>query len=44
LLAALLRQSPRIHAGMSSPVASLLFAMQRQMSQGNEAAPFIDDG
>jgi sulfotransferase len=43
LLAALLRQNPRIHAGMSSPVASLLFAMQRQMSQENEAAPFIDD-
>ncbi len=43
LLAAILRQNPGIHAGMSSPVASLLLALLRQMSQENEAAPFIDD-
>ena len=43
LLAAILRQNAGVHAGMSSPVASLVLAMQRQMSQENEAAPFIDD-
>jgi sulfotransferase len=43
LLAALLRQNPRFHAGMSSPVGSLLSALLRQMSQENETAVFIDD-
>ena len=43
LLAALLRQNPHLHAGISSPVASLVLAMQRQLSQENEGAPFIDD-
>jgi sulfotransferase len=43
LLAAILRQNPAIHAGMSSPVASLVLAMQRLMSQENETATFIDD-
>jgi sulfotransferase len=43
LLAALLRQNPRFHAGMTSPVGSLFSAMLRQMSQENEAAVFIDD-
>ena len=28
LLAAILRQNPRFHAGMSSPVASLFMALQ----------------
>src|SRR5262245_30441432 len=43
LLAALLRQNPRFHAGMTSPVGSLVSALLRQMSQENEAAVFIDD-
>jgi len=43
LLAALLRQNPRFHAGMTSPVGSLFSALIRQMSQENEAAVFIDD-
>ena len=43
LLAAILRQNPDIHAGMSSPVLSLVLALQRQMSQENEGAPFVTD-
>jgi sulfotransferase len=43
LLAAILRQNPAVHAAVSSPVASLTLALQRQMSQENETAPFIDD-
>jgi sulfotransferase len=43
LLAALLRQNPRLHAGMTSPVGSLLTAVMREMSQGNETAVFFDD-
>jgi sulfotransferase len=43
LLAALLRQNPRFHAGMTSPVGSLFSALLRQMSQENEGAVFIDD-
>lgn len=43
LLAAILRQNPALHAGMSSPLASLVMAMQRAMSQENEGAFFIDD-
>ncbi len=43
LLAALLRQNPRVHAAMTSPVGSLVNALLRQMSQENEAAVFIDD-
>jgi sulfotransferase len=43
LLAALLRQNPRLHAGMTSPVGSLFIALLREMSQGNETALFIDD-
>jgi len=43
LLAAILRQNPHFHAGMSSPVGSLFNAMLRQMSQDNETAVFIDD-
>lgn len=44
LLAALLRQNPRFHTGMTSPVNSLFSALLRQMSQENETAVFIDDG
>jgi sulfotransferase len=43
LLAAILRQNPRFHAGMSSPVASLFMALQGAMSRRNEAAVFIDE-
>jgi len=43
LLSALLRQNPRMHANMSSPLASLVNALQAQMSQQNEAAVFIED-
>ena len=43
LLAALLRQNPALHAGMTSPVGSLFTAMLREVSQGNETAVFIDD-
>jgi sulfotransferase len=44
LLAAILRQNPRFHAGMSSPVGSLFMALQGSMSRRNEAAVFIDEG
>jgi sulfotransferase len=43
LLSAILKQNPRFHAGMTSPVGSLVASMLRQMSQDNEAAVFIDD-
>ncbi len=43
LLAALLRQNPALHAGMTSPVGSLFTAMLRELSQGNETAVFIDN-
>ena len=43
LLAALLRQNPRIHAPLTSPVASLLNGLMRAMSQENETGLFVDD-
>jgi sulfotransferase len=43
LLSALLRQNPRIHAAMTSPVGGLINGLMRQMSQENDAAVFIDD-
>jgi len=43
LLSALLRQNPRVHASMTSPVASLVNGLMRVMSQENETAVFIDD-
>lgn len=43
LLGAILRQNPACHAGMTSPVGSLVTALLRQMSQDNETAVFIDD-
>ena len=43
LLAALLRQNPRVHAGMTSPVGSIFNAMLGALSQRNETAIFIDD-
>lgn len=43
LLAAVLRQNPRCHAAMSSPLAGLFSTLLSQMSQHNEYAVFIDD-
>ena len=43
LLAALLRQNPRFHAGMSGPVAGLLGSLLGEMSGRNEFSVFIDD-
>lgn len=41
LLAAILRQNPRFHAGMTSPVGSLYIALEQSMSRRNETAVFI---
>ena len=43
LFAAILGQNPRFHAGMSSPVGSLAIALQRNMSNENDMAVFIDN-
>lgn len=43
LLAGILRQNPRFHAMMTSPVGSIYMAMQGAMSRKNEAAVFIDE-
>ncbi|MEB3071251.1 sulfotransferase family protein [[Mycobacterium] vasticus] len=43
LLAALLRQNPRCHAGMSGPLAGLFGALLGEMSARNEFSVFIDD-
>ncbi len=43
LLSAILRQNPRIHAGMSGPVAGLFNALQTEMSGKNEFSVFISD-
>lgn len=43
LLAAILRQNPRIHAAMTSPVGSLFTALHTTMGQSNEFADFIDE-
>ena len=42
LLAALLRQNPRFHAGMTSPVGTLLSGMLNQFSAGSEFGATID--
>jgi sulfotransferase len=41
LLSAILRQNPKIHAGMSSPVFNLLAALQVSMSAKHEGHPLI---
>jgi sulfotransferase len=41
LLAALLRQNPRFHAGMTSPVGTLLSAMLQQFGAGTEFGSVI---
>ncbi len=43
LLAALLRQNPRFHAGMSGPLAGMFGALLAEMSARNEFSVFIDD-
>lgn len=43
LLAALLRQNPRFHAGMSGPLGGLFGTLLAEMSAKNEASVFIDD-
>lgn len=43
LFAAILNQNPRFHAGMSSPVGSLVANLQRHMSNENDMAVFIDN-
>ena len=43
LLAALLRQNPRVHAGMSGPLAGMVGAMLTEMSARNEFSVFLDD-
>ena len=42
MLAAILRQNPRFHAGMTSPVGSMYMALEKSMSRRNETAVFID--
>lgn len=42
LLAALLRQNPRFHAGMTSPVGSLFSGMLNQFGAGSEFGPVLD--
>ena len=42
LLAALLRQNPRFHAGMTSPVGALFSGMLNQFSAGSEFGPVLD--
>ena len=42
LLSALLRQNPRFHAGMSSPVASFFESIIAQVSAGSELSTMVD--
>jgi sulfotransferase len=44
LLAAILRQNPGIHGGITSPVGSMVGAMLGEMSAGSEGSVFFDDG
>ncbi len=43
LLSALLLQNPALHAGITSPVGSILGTMLREVSQGNETSVLMDD-
>jgi sulfotransferase len=43
LLAGILRQNPRFHAAMSSPVASLVNGALEQMGAGSESYAFFDE-
>lgn len=44
LLSAILRQNPRFHADMSSPVGGLFASLLADMSAKNEGEMFIDNG
>ncbi|HTH79830.1 MAG TPA: sulfotransferase [Ramlibacter sp.] len=41
LLAAILRQNPRFHAGMTSPVGAFFTALSQQYAAGTEFAPVV---
>jgi len=43
LLGAILRQNPRFHAGMTSPVGDMLSALMTEMSGKNDFSVFIDE-
>jgi sulfotransferase len=43
MLAAILRQNPAFHAGMSSPLFSIFSGLLRSMGPGNEYARFLSD-
>jgi sulfotransferase len=43
LTAAILRQNPRFHAGMSSPIASLFDHLIAQVSAGSELSTMVND-
>jgi sulfotransferase len=43
VLAALLRQNPHFHTGITSPVGSIFNAILRETSQRNEASILLDD-
>ncbi|MCX6853843.1 MAG: sulfotransferase [Verrucomicrobia bacterium] len=43
LLAAILRQNPRLHAAMTSPVGSLFTSLHTTMGQQNEFSEFIEE-
>jgi sulfotransferase len=43
LLAGILRQNPRLHAGMTSPLGAMYMTLETAMSRRNEAAVFIGD-
>lgn len=43
LLAAILRQNPRIRAGMTGPLASIYQSMLASLSRNNEVAMFVDE-
>jgi sulfotransferase len=42
LMGALLRQNPRFHAGMSSPIASLFEGIIAQVSAGSELSTMVN--
>lgn len=43
LLAAILRQNPAMHAGMSGPMCGIVGSLLRSMSPGNEYSHFVSD-
>jgi sulfotransferase len=43
LLAAILRQNPRFHAGMTSPIGAMYIALEGTISRRNETAVFIEE-